>query len=57
MPDHERYVTNQYALGMTHLPVVDSVLPELTKYTIFSNTLMFQVSKKHSCRVLKDDGE
>ena len=51
MPDHERYVTNQYALGMTHLPVVNSVLPELTKYTIFVNTLVFQIREKKNTRI------
>ena len=46
MPDHERDVIDHYAMVMTHLPVVNSVQPQLTKYKIFVNTLVFQISKK-----------
>ena len=46
MSGHERGVIDQYALDMTHLTAVNSALPELTKITIFTSTLVFQINKK-----------
>ena len=55
MLNYERDVIDQYALRMTHLSVVNNVLPELTYNTTFVTKLVFQISKNHCCRVLKDD--